>query len=452
MSRFRISAALFAALILLFSAAFAENPGMEDVSIDPDELILIDDFDMEEVDIDWDELTISAEPEPEAAETDVFSPSYGSPYQDGQGSAYWNTPMDITDEEAVWNMLMEPITVVDLGNKAAKNHSLRTKLNIFMYREPDENSKIVGEVTNLSQGLRVIEQRDDGWALVECYSSSFANYPPTKIGAWNILVHGYVESKYLKQVQPTDQIALVVDKLTQHLYVFQRGKMISELLCSTGLVDQKDAKKPQPYNETRSGEFLVIHMTGELKSDGLVCGYAMRFNGGDEIHEVPHQLDKRDNRKVYGQREKNLGTKRSHGCIRVQEHPDPNGINMAWVYGYIKKNDLCGKVKIVVWEDWQGRQIPVPDSDMLLYYNPNGGQYYHRLDHCTNGKGKTFVSFPYSQLDEGDYAKLQRCEYCTPVLRMAEIDAINEVYAPGGDHEALLNSMRQNYYDYLAED
>ena len=432
MVRFRTPAALLAAFILLFSAAFAEETGME------------------EEEINWDELTISAETETEEAE--VFTPSYGSPYQNGQGSAYWNTPMDISDEEAVWNMLMEPITVVDLGNKAAKNHSLRTKLNLYMRREPNANSKVVGEITNLSQGLRVIEQRDDGWSLVECYSSSFANHPKTIIGAWNILVQGYVESKYLKQVQPTDEIALLVDKLSQRLYVFCEGKLVSTLVCSTGLVDQPDARKPQPYNETRSGEFLIINMTGKLDSDGLICSYAMRFNSGDEIHEVPHQLDKRDNRKVFGQREKNLGTKRSHGCIRVQEHPDPDGINMAWIYSRIYSRSLCGKVKIAIWEDWQGRQIPVPDPDTPLYYNPKGGQYYHRLDHCTNGKGKTFSSFTYSQLDEGDYAKLKRCEYCTPPLRELEIAAINAVYAPGGDHEELLNSLRQDYYRYLAAD
>jgi len=437
MTRIRTAAAFLAALVFLFTAlspVFAEETDLQ-----IEEILLGD-------------PESSSDPTSEGEDKEVFTPSHGSPYQEGQGSAYWNTPMDITDEEAVWNMLMEPITVVNLGDKAAKNHSLRTKLNIFMYREPDKNSKVVGEVTNLSQGLRVIEDLGNGWTHVECYSSSFAAKPATKIKAWNILVNGYVESKYLKQVQPTDKIALLVDKLNQHLYVFQEGKMVAELLCSTGLIDQKDSKKLQPYNETRSGEFLVIHMTGELKSDNLICDFAMRFNAGDEIHEVPHQKDKRDGRKVFAQREKNLGTKRSHGCIRVQRLPDPDGINMEWIYKYIKKNNLVGKVKIVIWEDWQGRQIPVPDPDTLLYYNPNGGRYYHSQDHCKNGKGITFTAFPYSQLDEGSFAKLERCEYCTPYLREAEINAINAVYAPGEDHEADMNEARKEYYDYLAQD
>ena len=36
--------------------------------------------------------------------------------------------------------------------------------------------------------------------------------------------------------------------------------------------------------------------------------------------------------------------------------------------------------------------------------------------------------------------------------RKAEIDAVNTVYAPGGDHEELLNSLRKDYYEYLAKD
>jgi hypothetical protein len=43
------------------------------------------------------------------------------------------------------------------------------------------------------------------------------------------------------------------------------------------------------------------------------------------------------------------------------------------------------------------------------------------------------------------------CPYCTPVRRKAEIMEINAVYAPGGDHEELLNSLRKDYYDYLAQ-
>ena len=440
MLRYRSAAALLAALIFLFSAAFAEENspgGMES----------------EDVDISFEELisgTEDAAPETNA-DTEVFTPSHGSAWDHDLGSSYWTTPMDITDTEAVWNMLMEPITVVDIGPVKNLSKSQLTKRNIYMYREPDTGSKIVGEITNLSQGLRVIEHLENGWSLVECYSSSFISKPATKIQAWNILVSGYVESKYLKQVQPTDQLALVVDKLSQHLYVFVEGEMVAELLCSTGLV-QWNGKKYQPYNETRSGEFLLINMTGSLTSDSLICSYAIRFNAGDEIHEVPHQVDKRDNTKKYNTTEPSLGEKKSHGCIRVQRLPTPDGINMEWIYRRVRNLDLCGKVKIVIWEDWQGRQLPVPDDNTVLYYNPDKGQYYHSQETCRcTKKGIVFTPFLYSQLDDAGFSKLKACPYCVPARRKAEIEAINAVYAPGGDHEELLNSLRKEYYDYLAK-
>ena len=431
MSGFRSAAALFAAFILLFSAAFAEEQPLQVEEISLEDILPVD----------------LSEPEPEPGEpAEVFTPSHGSPWTEDLGSSYWTTPMDITDEETVWNMLMEPITVVDINAK-----SNPTKQNLYMYREPDKGSKIVGEITNLSQGLRVIEHLDNGWSLVECYSSSFISKPATKISAWNILVSGYVESKYLKTVQPTDELALVVDKLAQHVYVFSKGSMIADLLCSTGLV-QWNGKKYQPYNETRSGEFLLINLTGQLTSDRMICSYAIRFNAGDEIHEVPHVKNK-DGTKNYKSTEPSLGKKKSHGCIRVQRNPDPNGINMAWIYNKLYKNrSLVGKVKIVIWEDWQGRQLPIPSDDTVLYYNPNKGEYYHRLDHCKNGAGITFSPFTYGELEEGSFAKLKTCPYCTPARRRAEIEEINATYAAGGDHEELLNSLRKDYYEYLAKD
>ena len=427
---------LFLVLMFLLPAALAEEEIVEDVMLDDE----------------GEEVGFSPDGDSSGSDQSVFTPSYGSEWQSAPGaSAYWTLPMDITNEEAVWNMLMEPITVVDIGKVKNLSRSQMTKKNIYMYREPDENSKIVGEVTNLSQGLRVIEQLGNGWTHVECYSSSFFSKPTTKIKAWNILVSGYVESRYLKQVQPTDELALVVDKLTQRLYVFQKGKRIAELLCSTGLV-QWNGKKYQPYNETRSGEFLLINMTGSLNSDKLKCSYAIRFNAGDEIHEVPHQV-RGDGSYDYRTTEPSLGQKKSHGCIRVQRLPTPEGINMAWIYKKVRDLDLCGSVKIVIWEDWQGRQIPVPDPDTILYYNDNGkGQYYHRCEKCDSASSVTFSPFRYAQLDEAPFSKLQACPWCVPVRRESDIDEINQRYAPGGDHDELLTELRQEYYDYLEND
>ena len=182
MLRFRSFAALSAALILLFSSAAADGAGS-------------DAFQADDLDISFEDLVpespdLSADETEEEAEDAAFTPSYGSSYDHDLGSSYWTTPMDITDTERVWNMLMEPITVVDIGPVKNLSKSQLTKQNLYMYKEPDASSKIVGEITNLSQGLRVIEHLDNGWSLVECYSSSFISKPATKSQAWNILVIG----------------------------------------------------------------------------------------------------------------------------------------------------------------------------------------------------------------------------------------------------------------------
>ena len=419
-------AALLSAALLLFSAAAL---GEEDVEIEEIvENVLLDD--------EGQEIPLTPEPEGSSASGGEFIPSRGSSYAPRPGeNNYWTLPMDITDEAAVWEMLMQPITVVDTGKKNSE------KAQTYLYREPDENSLKIGVVTCESQGVRVLETLDSGWSLVECYSSSFHD---TKVEAWNLLVSGYIPTDYLKQVEPNPEMGIVVDKLTQRLYIFREGKLLTSLLCSTGLT-MWNGSKYQPYNETRSGEFLLMSKVGTLISDRLYCDMAIRFNSGDMMHEVPH-VKNADGTKNYSSTEFKLGTKCSHGCIRVQRNKTPEGVNMSWIWNQLKSGS---RVKFVIWEDWQGRQINIPDADTPLYYNPDKGQYYHRSSFCYMAKAVTFQPFSYGELEQEPFSKLKNCPYCTPPQREAEIQAVNEAYAEGGDHDELLTSLRQGYYEYL---
>ncbi len=364
----------------------------------------------------------------------VYTPSYGSPYTEAvKDYDYWTTPMDITDTEAIWNMLTSSITVLDNGKKNAQ------KQQIVLRKEPDENSAGVGVVTCISQSVRVLETLDNGWALVESYSSSFHD---NKVQAWNMLVQGYVQTKYMKTVTPNQEIGLVVDKLTQRLYIFKDGELYDTLLVSTGLANAK-----QPYNETRSGEFLLmLPAMGGFKSDNLVCSMGIRFNDGDVLHEVPHTVNA-DGSSNYSTCEPKLGVKASHGCVRVQRRKTPKGTNMSWLWDTIRATKGQGSVKIVIWEDWQGRQIAIPSDDTVLYYNPDGGKQYHSAETCNSAKGKTFTAFTYGELETGDFAKLTRCEWCTPPLRISEIEEINATYAIGGDHDPVMTAARQKWLD-----
>ena len=369
----------------------------------------------------------------------VFTPSYGSPYADtGSRGDYWTLPMDITDEEAVWDMLISPVTVVDNGKKNAETEQ------IYLYGEPDENSMPVGVVTCLSQAVRVIENAGNGWTLVECYSSSFAG---TSVPAWNVLVQGYVRTSWLKTVKPDQTWGIVIDKLTQRLYIFMEGKLYSTLVVSTGKVVW-NGEKYQPYNETRSGEFLLKSKVGGFKSDNMFCDKAIRFNKGDLLHEVP-SVTYRDGSKDYSTCEAKLGTKASHGCIRVQRKRTPEGVNMSWIWNKVSGNK--SNVKLVIWEDWQGRQIAYPSDDLTLYYNPKGGSYYHSEETCYSATNITLTPFNYGELENAPFNKLKYCPFCAPAMRKAAIDEINEQYLPGGDHNPLLTELRQEYFDRTAQ-
>lgn len=345
----------------------------------------------------------------------AITPALRSQYTPRHENCYWCTPMDITDEAAVWAMLTAPMTVVNLKQKE----------QALLYAQPDSKSEAVGVVTGASQSVHVLEERGDGWTLVETYSSSFHD---SKVKNWNAFVTGYIQSSKLKQVSVNQEYGLIVDKLTQRVYIFHDGHLMTELLCSTGLYNDR-----QPYNETRSGEFMVISRVGDFKSDNLVCGLGLRFNSGDLLHEVPHTVNA-DGSKNYKNCEPKLGTRASHGCIRVQRLKNAQGINMRWIWDNIKVG-----TKLVVWEDYQGRQIPLPADDTPLYYNPKGGTNYHTTATCTGVKSQylPLSAFTYGELDSPAYASLTPCPYCGTVSRRADIEEINRLHRESSPGEVM---------------
>ncbi len=333
----------------------------------------------------------------------------------------WTVPMDIRDEEAVWQALTATVTVLDDGKDKAQVRQA------VLRSEPREDSDGIGTVTLASQGVRVLEKRED-WTKIECYSSSFHDSP---ILNWNTLVQGWVKTNLLKEIRPNQTMGLVVDKLTQRLYVFVEGKLYSTLLISTGLTNKK-----QPFNETRSGEYLIVSRVGGFYSDNMYCPRALRFNDGDMLHEVPYVL--RNGNKIYISTEPKLGTKASHGCIRVQRKTNPEGLNQEWLFANCQIN-----TKILIWEDWQGRQIEVPADDAVFWQKPNKADYYHCSDHCPMLNSKTPLEISYGELSAED-SKLKACPACGPVPKKSELLEINALYAAGGDHDPVLTEARKD--------
>ncbi len=335
------------------------------------------------------------------------APADYSPYPSDGTLSYWTLPMDLSDEAAIWEVLMQPITVLKGNEKQA--YKLRA--------EPDDKSQAVGEVTYSSQSVRVIKTLDNGWSLVESYSSSFHD---STVKAWGELVQGYVKTSLLQTKKPSQKYGVIIDKLTQRLYVFADGKLFSQLLISTGLPNEK-----QPYNETQAGEYLIVSRVGKFVSEKLQCEMGMRFNNGNLIHQVPY-VERSDGSKFFGNTEPKLGTKASHGCVRVQKEKNSEGVNMAWLWNNLELN-----TKVLIWEDFQGRQLPIPSADTVLYYNPNGGSYYHSDPNCPDVKAKylPLTPFTYAQLDQAPFDSLTRCPACAPPMRESEIKAVNEAHA-----------------------
>ena len=191
-------------------------------------------------------------------------------------------------------------------------------------------------MTFASQGVHVLEQLDNGWTKVEVRSSSFSD---STVKAYNTFVTGYVETKLLKEVKPDNsKYALVIDKFTQKCYIFVDGHLYSTLLCSTGKPNAS-----QPYNETMSGEFLIVSAVGDFLSNELVCDMGLRFNRGDLLHQVPYILSE-NGYQDFSVCEPALGTRASHGCIRVQKKLTPQNTNMTWLWNNRRMNS-----KLVIW-------------------------------------------------------------------------------------------------------
>ena len=352
-------------------------------------------------------------PVPAAAET--ITPALRSAARPGHTACYWCTPMDITDEAAVWAMLTAPITVVNIDQKS----------QAILYAEPNPDSEGIGVVTGASQAVHVLENRSDGWSLVEAYSSSFHD---SKVKNWNAFVTGYIQTGKLKQITVNQEYGIVIDKLTQRLYLFHDGSLMTTLKVSTGLYNER-----QPYNETRSGEFIIISRVGDFKSDELICGMGLRFNSGDLLHEVPHTLNA-DETKNYKKLEAKLGARASHGCIRVQRMRNAENINMRWIWENIKVG-----TKLVVWEDYQGRKITPPADDTVLYYNPEGNSHYHDTATSVGVKNQylPLTAFTYGELDSGIFADFTPCPYCAMVLRKSEIEKINQEHMTASPGEIM---------------
>ncbi|MGN1021375.1 MAG: L,D-transpeptidase family protein [Aristaeellaceae bacterium] len=347
-----------------------------------------------------------------ATDVTYHTPGEDSPIQCDHDVCYWKLNMGEMDEAAIWEVLTQPVTVLRGGQREL----------IKVRSEPDKScTDYVGEVTCDSQAVHILSQQGD-WTLIEAYSSSVSG---SKVKVWAEKFQGWVLTSLLEEREVDQEYGIVVDKLQQRLYLFRNGHLYSTLLCSTGFPTKTD-----PFNETPAGEFLIVSWTGGFWSEEIYCDYALRINGGILLHEVPCYpiFDANDATKMvdkdYANFETYLGEKASHGCIRIQRRKTPEGVNMKWLWDNLNRKSYT---KVIIWDE-KGRTLGYPDDGVTLYYNPDGGKYYHSSPTCmeVNEKYWPLTAFTYGELEDEGFAKLTRCKACAPQLRMEEIDTVNE--------------------------
>ena len=313
----------------------------------------------------------------------------------------WFGEFDPLDEEAAWARLMEDITVLNVNNNE----------KVYLSDGPNGSRKTTDEHRGFFYGesvaVRVLDEQD-GWSQIEAYNDC------------DELETGWVRPGRLKTVTPNQEYGLIVDKMTQRLYIYKEGKLLTTLLISTGPTNGNNSD----YNETASGEFLLCSATGGFWSGNLWCDQAIRFNGGDLLHLVPAIVSSDGTVKDYSICESALGSRASHGCIRVQRVANEDGYNHQWIWDNLrsKKN-----VKLIVWDD-DGRKLERLDDSESVYYNPDGGKKYHADARCSSVRSTylPLTAVSYGELTRYPYTQLTPCGTCGAPERPETVDAWND--------------------------
>ena len=357
-------------------------------------------------------LCAAAAAEPLPAHDLVFrTPNEDSEVLCDHDFCFWQMTEGETDEELVWEVLTQPMTVLE-GNQ-------RDQIRVRA-RPEKECTEYVGVVTCASQGVHVLGTEGE-WTRIEAYSSAEEG---SKVEVWAERFQGYVETRLLKELQVDDTYGLVIDKLQQRLYVYREGHLFATLLCSTGF-----PREETPFHETPAGEFAIVSWVGDFWSDGgLYCARGLRINKGIMLHEVPCVIttDEKTGAETrdYTRCERYLGEKASHGCIRIQKEKTPEGVNAEWRGRNLSRKPVT---KVIIWDEI-GRKLGYPEEDYPLYYNPKGGKNYHSSPECllVREKYRPLQAFTWGELDEEPYSRLTPCPGCAPQIRREGIDTVNE--------------------------
>lgn len=238
------------------------------------------------------------------------------------------------DKQSLIEAFRAPLTVVNIG---ATSHQA-------VYSAPNRASKKLGEVHGQTAGLYVMGF-DQGFAYVGAYRHEDGEY-----------IKGYVPLERLKTVYPQGEWGLLIDKQAQRLTLYQEGEAVKTWLISTGLI-----RKGKLFRETHAGAYLFEKRIPSFGSEGFTYNYPIRIDGGNFIHELGWK--KVAGTPSFDEQLLLMGSKASHGCVRVDCRTSGDELSMYWIWANLPRN-----TKVLVLDDPAERReavqklLPMPEA------------------------------------------------------------------------------------------
>lgn len=244
-------------------------------------------------------------------------------------AGYWGLTASATDAE-LWAAITRKMTGVDVGESESA----------YIYDSPASGRQKIGTVSGISQGLNVITERDDGWALVEAFRN--------EDGAF---VRGYIKSDKLRPVEPNVNYGIVIDKASQTLVILKDGARVGSCKVTTGLATPK-----YPHRETPAGEFITVTRRGSYEYYGMgYTKYTIRINGSYYLAEIP--TTKKNGSTFVADVKDELGAKSTRGTICIAHDASTDGgINAEWIWNMTDENK---RVKVLIFDDKPRTDVPV---------------------------------------------------------------------------------------------
>ena len=218
-------------------------------------------------------------------------------------------PEDFSDDAAVWAALTAPVVIGD-GVEGG---------SLLIMPEKGAHTGSIGTVDGRTSGLAVLELTDDGWAKVGVWRKEDGQY-----------TEGWVKTERLHVIRPNDLYGAVVDKKAQTMTVYEDGEKIGTFLISTGYTTAESREA-----DTHSGVYLMGTRMEAFSQSGHIYCYPVRIDGKNLIHSTGFALN--GGLRDYDEEIAALGTKASHGCIRMDPRTtaDNGGINAWWVWTHL---------------------------------------------------------------------------------------------------------------------